>query len=572
MTVSSPVAVNASLMSLNLTALNGSLNINQSITASVPTISVMDRAKITQGSGEYYGVDSWQIQTTLNVGDRVVHGSNYTSISTNYSTAIAESNYFAPLSAKATATPIAGGNPDARIYNGLVQVAPFRASGTTGTFNYRTNIITYEIVRPLPMAYSLVSNNPQFNTSGGNGGVYQYCAPFSRFDLIRLGYIRQVETTACDNITTIIPRYVNLVGQTSTSAQLNALATQDYTSAMALRDDRDEAERLRLEADGIRTNKSRSSQEFFAYAKGIGSDLNVAGGASVDGFAKATLAAENNVTINGTVWGTDNTYIIAGNNISVANGGLLEAFTDNQPGGGGTISLDAQGAVTVGGRIQTVYAPWTSASSGKPGQININSNVSSAEAVAIDIQDSGQLLALLASAQTDKTLNRVTLTSAGGKIKVNGLGYGYNVIADKGLIDIRNNGAAGAIDVLGGAALRADTIKIGALGQQGVLNIYGGATMNADTMLKLYGGETGGGRVVFAAGPAGNGNVSLTSPAINIGAYLVQVNTGVTVNSNGTTPSVYCQNCNWAGQAGATQAGTWSNAPTVQNISARPAY
>lgn len=572
MTVASSVTVKSPLTSLNLTSINGLLNINQSITASVPTISVIDRAKITQGSGEYYGVDKWQTQLTLNVGDLVVNGSNNTSISTDYATAVADSNYFAPPSTKTSATPTSGGNPDARMYNGLVQVGPYRASGTTGTFNYRTNIMTYEIVRPLPVAYALVSNNPQFNTAGGNGGGYQYFAPFSRYDLIRLGYIRQVETTAADNITTIIPRYVNLVGQTSTQDQLNDLARQDYLAAMATRADADEAERLRLEAIAIRTNKSRSSQEFFAYAKGSGSDLTLSSGAYIDGFAKATLAAENNVNIYGTVWGTDNTRITAGAGITVANGALLETFTDNQPTGGGTIILDAQGPVTVGGRVQTVYAPWTATASSNPGQIDITSGIASTDAVAIDIQDSGQLLAILASTPADKTLNRVTLTSAGGgKIKVSGLGYGYNILADKGLIDIRNNGMAGVIDVMGGAALRADTIKIGALGQQGVLNIYGGAAMNADTMLKLYGGEISGGKVIFATGPTGSGNVSLTSPTINVGANLVQVNTGVTVTTS-TNPNVYCQTCNWAGQAGATQTGTWSKAPNKQDIAVRPAY
>lgn len=571
MTVASSVTVKSPLTSLNLTAINGLLNINQSITASVPTISVIDRAKITQGSGEYYGVDKWQTQLTLNVGDLVVNGSNNTSVSTDYATAVADSNYFAPLSTKTAATPASGGNPDARMYNGLVQVGPYRASGTTGTFNYRTNIMTYEIVRPLPVAYALVSNNPQFNTAGGNGGGYQYFAPFSRYDLIRLGYIRQVETTAADNITAIIPRYVNLVGQTSTQEQLNELAKQDYLEAMATRDDADEAERLRLEAIAIRTNKSRSSQEFFAYARGSGSDLTLSSGAYIDGFAKTTLAAENNVNIYGTVWGTDNTRITAGAGITVANGALLETFTDNQPTGGGTIVLDAQGPVTVGGRVQTVYAPWTAAASSLPGQIDITSGIAAADAMAIDIQDSGQLLAILASTPTDKTLNRVTLTSAGGKIKIGGLGYGYNILADKGLIDIRNNGMAGAIDVMGGASLRADTIKIGALGQQGVLNIYGGAAMNADTMLKLYGGEISGGKVIFATGPTGSGNVSLTSPTINVGANLVQVNTGVTVTTS-TNPNVYCQTCNWSGQAGATQTGTWSKAPNKQDIAARPAY
>lgn len=572
MTVASSLTVKSPLTSLNLTSINGLLNINQSITASVPTISVIDRAKITQGSGEYYGVDKWQTQMTLNVGDLVVNGSNYTSISTDYaSVVVADSNYFAPLSTKTSATPASGGNPDARMYNGLVQVGPYRDSKSTGTFNYRTNIMTYEIVRPLPVAYALVSNNPQFNTAGGNGGGYQYFAPFSRYDLIRLGYIRQVETTAADNITAIIPRYVNLVGQTSTQDQLNELARQDYLAAMATRDDADEAERLRLESIAIRTDKSRSSQEFFAYAKGSGSDLTLSSGAYIDGFAKTTLAAENNVNIYGTVWGTDNTRITAGAGITVANGALLETFTDNQPTGGGTIILDAQGPVTVGGRVQTIYAPWTAAASSKPGQIDITSGIAAADAVAIDIQDSGQLLAILASTPADKTLNRVTLTSAGGRIKIGGLGYGYNILADKGLIDIRNNGMGGAIDVMGGAALRADTIKIGALGQQGVLNIYGGAAMNADTMLKLYGGQISGGKVIFATGPTGSGNVSLTSPTINVGANLVQVNTGVTVTTS-TNPNVYCQTCNWSGQAGATQTGTWSKLPNKQDIAVRPAY
>jgi hypothetical protein len=324
---------------------------------------------------------------------------------------------------------------------------------------------------------------------------------------------------------------------------------------------------------------TRSYQEFFAYAGGAGSNLNLAAGGSVAGFGKVTMAAGGNINISGEVAGAENFYGIGSNSISVANGGLIEVFTDNHLTGGGTIELSAQNKIEVAGRVQASATPqnyfnkWQ-----KAGVVTLNNGNADPDSIAIDITSTGQILALINSAsytKSDAGRSKVELTSAGGRIKVDGLtisgeNYGKNIVADYGDLNIVNNGAKGVIDILSGAGLQADILKIGALGTEGVLNIYAGSRMDANTQIKLFGGQLSGGAVIFG----GSGNVNLTSPAILVSADKVQVNTGVNVNTGAVAADVYANKRYWTpvqgGDAGSPQLGTWSTTPNNKGAPLNP--
>jgi len=158
-------------------------------------------------------------------------------------------------------------------------------------------------------------------------------------------------------------------------------------------------------------------------------------------------------------------------------------------------------------------------------------------------------------------------------LSINGENYGKNIVADYGDLNIINNGTKGTIDILNGAGLLADIIKIKALGTQGVLNIYAGSSMDANTQIVLYGGQFDGGKVIFT----GSGHVNLTSGSggIIVGADTVQVNTSVNVNTGSIAADVYANKRNWnpvcsgqpCGRQGSPQAGTmgtWSIPPSIK--------
>lgn len=561
--VSGSVSVNSALSTLKLAALNGYINIDKTVSASIPALSVADRAKITQAWGEYYGTDNWQEHASIPAGTKLVHGAS----SDAASTTVAYSNYFATEQAKQDA--MVGLNADARLYNGFVQVGPYRNPSAIGNFEYRPHIITYEVLRPLPVTYALVSNNPQHNTTGGEGGHDQYYTPFRRQDLIRLGYIKPVESIPCINTVTDIPRYVALSTRTTTQDELNTLAQNDYYTYFNTftPDSLAEAERLRLEAIAIRNNKSRSSQEFIANARGANGDITLGSDATIDGFAKVSFAADRNATISGRIWGADTFTAAAGGNFSLVHEALIEVFNDNRLTGGGSIGITGNNAISISGRAQAGNSPWISGSSGEqPGSIDIESLKADTASIAIDVTSSGQILALLSAAVPAAGRARVELISAGGKIRIdglkdNGVNYGKNIVADYGDLHIINNGARGTIDILSGAGLQADIIKIGALGTQGVLNIYAGSRMDANTQIKLFGGELSGGAIVFG----GSGTVNLISPGVLMSADKVQVNTGVHVNTGAISADVYANKRYWTpvqgGDADSPQLGTWSAVP-----------
>jgi hypothetical protein len=174
------------------------------------------------------------------------------------------------------------------------------------------------------------------------------------------------------------------------------------------------------------------------------------------------------------------------------------------------------------------------------GEISIDSRKTTGPAIAIS--SSAQLLALLSAASSDG--GKITFKSAGGDVNVNG----GTVQADHGTVEIRNNGASGAIN-LTNATLNANTVKVGALGNNGTLTI-GGGTISADSVIKLYAGGSNG-TVNFVDDVTLNGNSVKT-----ISGNTVTIFDGKTVTVNGPAPAnVFTNHPNytaWGGNASTT--------------------
>lgn len=555
-----------------------SLDIEGAYIDSVPALGYRERAAITQGQSEYVGVDNWTAHDPVPAGTRLVNGgtSNLFSLDFSERSNVAYSNYFA--AEKARDDSMSGGLLNAEFYNGLVQVGPWRPDGTTGDFTYRRFGITYEVVRPMPAAYSVCSNNPQMDTAGAPGGASQFFVPFIRQDLIRLGYVRIADAvdSSLASRTSTIPRYVALSGRTTTADELNQLALDDYTNLIGERTPEEQilAARLRAEAISLLTDKKRSGNNFTARA--TFGNITLGSGARIDGYALVNLFASQNITVQGTIWGMDKLSSTAGSDCSVTEGGLVEAWTDRLNPGDQAVSM-ACGTIQVGGRIQSQAAPWASWSQGVPGKITLATSNANSAATGISISGQGQVLALLQTSQADNTLNAVWMTSPGSNIEIDGLGYGFNVVADKGTIHIENTGAIGAVNVLSNAALSADIVKAGAVGSQGTLVIHAGSNLDANALIKLFGGAMSGGTIIFR----GAGDIILTSGdganPILISADTVEVETGTrlvtrswvmtgsTWNRVDAPANVYCNQCNWSAASGGDPApgysGTWTTVP-----------
>jgi hypothetical protein len=598
--VTQPVGnLSANLSNLNLITSGGPININNSISSSIAPKSSAELAMETQSMGQYVGVDNWQTHNPLPTGTIIVNGANYA----YGSLTSAASEYFAPDATRDAAKTGGGGAVNARTYFYAVQVGPYRDMSKNPPdtpFHYSNYVARYEVTRPLPIAYSLVENNPQFGSGLTDGQpTDQYRALFNRADLVRLGYLKIITYDANDpgTINAEIKPFSDYAAAYISSSDLETRVKESWETEMAKKTPEKQAEAQQLinEAKAVQDRTSnrdqstgegtansvitRSYQEFFAYAGGAGSNLNLAAGGSVAGFGKVTMAAGGNINISGEVAGAENFYGIGSNSISVANGGLIEVFTDNHLTGGGTIELSAQNKIEVAGRVQASATPqnyfnkWQ-----KAGVVTLNNGNADPDSIAIDITSTGQILALINSAsytKSDAGRSKVELTSAGGRIKVDGLtisgeNYGKNIVADYGDLNIVNNGAKGVIDILSGAGLQADILKIGALGTEGVLNIYAGSRMDANTQIKLFGGQLSGGAVIFG----GSGNVNLTSPAILVSADKVQVNTGVNVNTGAVAADVYANKRYWTpvqgGDAGSPQLGTWSTTPNNKGAPLNP--
>ncbi|HOG11678.1 MAG TPA: hypothetical protein PLR47_01700 [Smithellaceae bacterium] len=554
-----------------------SVTLESTYVASVATPGYRERAVMSQGQGEYAGVDEWGNSDPIPAGARLANGATSNLFSLDFSdrSTVAYSNYF---TSEATLRDAMSGDwLDAAFFNGRVEVGPWRAEGATGHFTYRRFGAVYEVVRPLPVAYSVCRNNPQMDTAGA-GGAPQYFAPFIRQDLIRLGYVRIVDAVDSTEAsrTSTLARYTALYGRTAGADELAALAFADYTAFVALRTPPEQAraEALRVESTALRTEKKRSDSAFSATA--FAGDVTIPAGRRIDGFARVSLAAPRDIRLSGTIWGADQVFSSAGGHCSVDEGGLVEVWTDRNRAGDVALSL-ACGTIEVGGRVQTQAAPWSSWSQGVPGQISLASANDEPSETGISIAGSGQVLALLQTAQTDASLSAVRITSPGSGIVIDGPGYGFNVVADKGAVHIENSGANGSVTILGRAAVSADVVRAGAPGDYGTLSISAGANLDANTLVKLFGGLGSGGKVVFR----GAGDVILTSgpgeSPIVISADAVEVETATRLVTRGwiktgsvwsrtaVAADVYCNRCNWSQASGGDSAygleGTWTTPP-----------
>jgi hypothetical protein len=147
-------------------------------------------------------------------------------------------------------------------------------------------------------------------------------------------------------------------------------------------------------------------------------------------------------------------------------------------------------------------------------------------------------LAALLNAVAPGPGGKITFKSAGGAVNVSG-----TVQADRGTIDLENNGLKGPVN-LTNSTLSADVVKVGALGSNGTLTI-GGGTINANTMLKLYAGGSSG-LINFVSNVSLNGNSSKI-----ISANTVEIQPAVVVNIGGSNRAqVYTNNPLYTGFGG----------------------
>jgi hypothetical protein len=199
-------------------------------------------------------------------------------------------------------------------------------------------------------------------------------------------------------------------------------------------------------------------------------------------------------------------------------------------GGSGSVKISSNDSVTMNSMLKVSDIT----SKHGHGEINIKSGMTSGQ--AINVNSSAQLLALLSGISGDH--GTIMFQTAGGDINVGG-----TVQADRGNIEMRNNGANGLI-ALNNATLSADTIKVGALGSNGTLNV-GGGTISADTIIKLYAGGSNG-TVNFTDNVTLNGN-----SVKNIAGDTVTIYNGKVVTVHGPAPAnVYTNNPNYTGFGG----------------------
>jgi hypothetical protein len=155
----------------------------------------------------------------------------------------------------------------------------------------------------------------------------------------------------------------------------------------------------------------------------------------------------------------------------------------------------------------------------------------------------------------------IKFTSAGGKIQIDKATF----TANRGTIDIRNNGDTGVVSV-NNAMLNANTVKIGALGNNGTLTI-GRSTISADSAIKLYAGGSNG-EVKFVD------NVTLSGNSVKtIVGNTVTITNNKVVTVNGNTPAnVFTNHPNYTGSGGnnSTTGKFSGQGATTQPLSALP--
>lgn len=237
-----------------------------------------------------------------------------------------------------------------------------------------------------------------------------------------------------------------------------------------------------------------------------------------------------------------------------SNGGMLEFITNgdllvNAPvtartginkgvsygGKGGTVNLTSKtGTVAINSTVQVSDSAAGRASSAA-GNINVISNAP-AEVPGIIVENTGNLLALLNAAAPGPG-GKITFTTQAANIRING----GQIVADRGTVDVRS--ATGNI-VIGNPFIRADVVKIGALGANGALSI-GGGQISADTTLKLFAGAANG-HIIFTD----NVNLGGATAQKIISANTVTIQNGKVVNVQGNPASVYTNTPNYTGSGG----------------------
>jgi len=252
----------------------------------------------------------------------------------------------------------------------------------------------------------------------------------------------------------------------------------------------------------------------------------------------------------------------------------IEATSGNQPiafafarpaGDGGTVNLDSTNdAVSVNSRIEVSSIPPASIpppvvrASARGGNIHIRSGKAgsfpprsaSIRTAAINIGSSAQLLSLLDAAAPGPG-GQITILATGAKSDINVNG---RVQADRGAVDIRHTGDGGNVN-LTNADVRADIVKVAALGNNGRLNI-GGGTLSADTTLKLYSTGSNGSINFIADVTLGGASQKI------IAANSVTIFNNVTVTIQGQTrASVFTNHANYSGFGGnGSRTGTFAGA------------
>jgi hypothetical protein len=290
--------------------------------------------------------------------------------------------------------------------------------------------------------------------------------------------------------------------------------------------------------------------------------------ASANNSSAAFLSAPAAVNGSNLTFDVDSLLLGSNGGIQLSGG---DAETSGNTGSGGTLSVNARSNITANAPITATTgrnADFTT-TGGAGGTVDLTSNngtiavnsaieVSSKDSVqrrksakggnirltskkttgtAIKITSSGDLKALLDAAAPGPG-GTITFISDGGDILVNG----GKLTADRGTIDVRNNGGSGLVH-LTGASLAADVVKIGALGENGVLRI-GGGVIDANTTIKLYAGG-GNGTVDFVD------DVSLSGSSVkSIAARTVNISNGKTVTVSGPSANVYTTNANYTGSGG----------------------
>ena len=226
-------------------------------------------------------------------------------------------------------------------------------------------------------------------------------------------------------------------------------------------------------------------------------------------------------------------------------------------GRSGKLKVRADGTVIVKSTVKVSDSAPSNRSS-KGGSISIRSKKENG--VAISIRNSAQLLSLLDAAAPGPG-GKITFRSAGGTLNV----AGAKIQADRGKIEMRNDGDAGAI-TLQNATLRANTVKLEALGKNGQLNI-GGGTISADAVIDLYASGSNG-QVTFTD------NVTLSgASAKTIAGHSVTIANDKTVNVSGSgAANVFTNNPNYTGSGGnGSTTGRFGGAGAItQPFSARP--